>query len=74
MREWGEPPVSVVCAVVCALVCVFVRIHISCGYLLICYFCAWEPGREGTPSFLSGSQVPHPHLEQQIPRGLLGRG
>lgn len=41
----GEPSINVVCAVVCALGC-FVQIYISCGYLLICYFCAWPCRQE----------------------------
>lgn len=53
----GEPSISVVCT----FVCVFVRILISCGYLLMCYFCAWESVQGRMASFLSEAQVPHPN-------------
>lgn len=69
----GEPPISVVCAVAWTLACVFVRVHVRCGYVLMCYFCAWEPVRGGAASFLSGPRFPHPQLNSSSP-GALARG
>lgn len=67
----GEPSVGVVCSVAIHS-CAFVQIHISCGYLLMRYFGAWEPVQGGPAPSLSsppGSPSPTGTVNPQGPLG-----